>query len=783
MGQVDDTDGRPGSWLQDRRAAAGLTQEELAERSGLSVRTIRDLESGIRRPHPRSVRLVAGALGLPETAAGTLIDAFRTTRKRDTPPARQFSNGMAVGGQQAAAGNPGREPPGLGPVVVPRQLPTAIAHFAGRSNELAILDQWLEHRPAAQGAVPVAAICGMAGMGKTALALHWAHRVADRFPNGQLYVNLGGYESSPQPADAAEVVVRFLGALGVAPGQIPADIQGLTALYRSVLADQRILIVADNARDAAQVRPLLPGASGCMVLVTSRSPLTGLVAAEGACILNLGVPTADEAAELLRGRLGGDRVAAEPRAISELISGCDRLPLALAVVAARAVASGWPLAALAAELADARKRLGALQHQDPTTNVELVFSWSCRQLSSSARRVFQLLSDHPGPDISAAATASLAGIATPAAAAALRELAAVSLIAEHMPGRYVMHDLLRAYAADQAEASLDGNERQAAVRRMLDHYLHTAEAAARIIDPAHEIITLGLAQCGVSPEDIADSSTALAWFAAEHKVLLAIARLATGPDTTAYGLHLPWTLVSFLDGAGHWHDLVASQNDALARAQRLDDPAGQARTHRHLGQAYLRLGQATLAHAHLTQAAELSSYLGDQAAEARAHLGLSMAFEHDGQLSRSLSSSLLALDLAETAGDILLQGWACNNAGYDHAKLGAHLQGLAYCQRALDLLRKADQPILEAMTWDSLGYIDRCLGNHHQAANSYQRAIALFTTASARYQTARSLTALGDTYHAEGNTQDARGTWQQALAILDDLSHAYASQVRGRLQQ
>jgi tetratricopeptide (TPR) repeat protein/transcriptional regulator with XRE-family HTH domain len=771
----------PGLWLQHQRRAAGLTQEQLAARSGLGVRTIGDLERGVRSPYPRSLRLVTTALGMSEKAADELVAWYRAVGNGATVTSRQTANGHSEELLPVPrGGEPGRD--GSAQAVVPRQLPATNRYFAGRAAELAILDRWAGQVPGANGAVAISVICGMAGVGKTTLAMRWAHGVAARFPDGQLYVNLRGYGPGAGPADPAEVIRSFLGALGVAPGWIPADLDGQAGLYRSVLADKQVLIVADNARDAAQVRALLPGAPGCLVLVTSRSPLTGLVAAEGARVLNLDVPTAAEAAELLSARLGSERVTAEPAAVSELIGACGRLPQALAVVAARAAATRWPLASLAAGLADAGKRLGMLEHSDPAASIEAAFSWSYRQLGSTAARVFRLLGIHPGPEISALAAASLAGLPSRPALEALRELADVGLAAEPAPERYALHDLLRAYACEQARERDSSEELRAAAHRMLDYYLHTAAAASRALDPGQETMMLGPPRPGVKAEVLADADQALAWFAAEHKVLLAITAQVAEDGSAEYAVRLPWTMACFLHRNGQFHDLAASQQAALACAERLGDLAGQARTHRHLGAAYTRLGQASLAHAHLTRAVDLSRRLGDQAQEARAHLDLGVLFEREHRLPDAQSSSLRALCLALLAGDELLQAKALNNIGYNHAVLGDVRLGLANCQRALDLVRKTGNPSLEASTWDSLGYIHRHVGDYRQAASSYRQAIRLFREAGARYQTARSLDRLGDTYAAVHDTQAARETWQQAQAILDDLAHPEAAQIRRRLQ-
>ncbi|HEY2578876.1 MAG TPA: tetratricopeptide repeat protein [Streptosporangiaceae bacterium] len=756
----------PGRWLRQRRVAAGLTQEELAERSGLSQRAVSDLERDrTRRPHPRTVRLVAGALGLSQAATGELITWYRTGRATDG-----FSE------PRPAAATVGAAP------VVPRELPAAVAHFAGRAAELAALDAWLGEPPGSGGgAVVISAIGGMAGVGKTTLALHWAHRVASRFPDGQLYVNLRGHDPTGPPADPAGVIRRFLDTLGVAPARIPPDPDGQAALYRSLLARRQMLIVADNARDAGQVRALLPGAPGCLVLVTSRGQLAGLAAAEGARLVTLDVLTSADAARLLSARLGAERVAAEPEAAAELVRLCARLPLALAIAAARAVVADWPLATLAAGLAGARDRLDELDLGEATVSVRAVFSWSYRQLDAAAARLFRLLSLHPGPGISAAAAASLAGLPLPEARAVLRELAGASLITERQPGRYALHDLLRVYAGQQAAAHDSEADRRDATRRMLDHYLHTARAATIVLNPGQDPYGGETPGPGVTPEAVPDGEHASAWFGAEHKALLAVTGQAAAAGFDTHARELPQTLVTFFDGNGHWRDLVSVQHIALACCERLGDPAGQARAHRRIGSAHIKLGETGLAHKHMAQAIELAQRIGDQAEEARAHLGMSVVREYESHFPDSLACCLRALDLAKTAGHPILEAQACNNAGYDYAVLGDFTRGLGYCRRALDLLGQHASPSLEASTWDSVGYIHYHLGDHRQAIRSYLRAVSLFRERGARYQVAQSFDHLGDAHEAAGNTEAAHDAWQQALTILDELDHPDAAQISAKL--
>ena len=425
----------------------------------------------------------------------------RTTRvaaDRGNPPGRVSQGATAKAGPAAAGAGPSRPgragaAPAGQDTVVPRQLPAGVAHFAGRTAQLAELQAWRHEAASAGGAAKVLVIGGTAGAGKTALAVHWAHHSAEEFPDGQLYVNLRGFDPSGTPVAPGDALRWFLGAFGVSEEQIPDSVDAQAALYRSVLAGKQVLVILDNARDAAQVRPLLPGSQTCLAVVTSRARLPGLAATEGARLVQLDVLTADEAHELLASRLG-ERARAEADAAQQLTEACSRLPLALSIVAARVAARPYlPLADLARELADAQGRLEALDAGDPVASIRAVFSWSCEQLSAPAARMFRLLGLHGGPDVTVAAAASLAGVNRGEAAAAVAELADTHLIAEHAPGRYAVHDLLRAYAAYLARTTDSEADRREAVHRVLDHYLHTASAGSQVLNPVRPHITPGTA--------------------------------------------------------------------------------------------------------------------------------------------------------------------------------------------------------------------------------------------------------------------------------------------------
>ena len=698
-------------------------------------------------------------------------------------PALDLPRPTAAAASGAAAAAAGTGAPGALTLRVPRQLPATIAGFAGRESELAALAQILDGAGTrTAGTVAISAIGGTAGVGKTALAIHWAHQVAGRFDDGQLYLNLRGYGPVGSPATPAEAIRALLAALGVPPERIPPGLDAQAGLYRSLLADRRMLIVLDNARDEQQVRPLLPAGGGCLIIVTSRHQLAGLAASDGARLVTLDVLSPGEATEMLTIRLGAQRAAAEPEAVGEVVRLCARLPLALAVAAARAEARpGFPLAAVAAELRDAHGRLDALDVGEPAASVRAVFSWSTQQLSPAAARMFRLLGIHPGPDITASAAASLAGLDPHQARPLLRELSRGHLLTEHTPGRYVCHDLLRAYAADQAHATDTDSDRHETTARLLAHYLHTAHAGALLLKPTREAVTIAASRPGVTPEPLDDYQQALAWFEAEHQVLMAAISLAAA---TGFGVHawqISWTMTPFLKLRGQWQDQAAIQLTALAAATRLGDTAGQAMSRRFLGDAYARLADYGEARIHLAACLELYRQLGDRAGEARAHQSLGWLAVSQRRHGDALSHSEQALQLFQVIAHQAGQAQMLGNIGWCHAQLGDHEQARLFCQEALAMWRQAGNRHDEAHAWDNLGFAEQHLGRHDQAVTSYQHALSTFREFGDRYYEAKTLTRLADSYHAIGEPQQARAARQQALEILDDLDHPDADQVRAEL--
>jgi DNA-binding SARP family transcriptional activator len=689
---------------------------------------------------------------------------------------------LAGPADKAAQARPeGKEPGtsgGLAPAA-PRQLPAAAAHFTGRDSELAALTGILDTADSTEPTTVV--IGGTAGVGKTALAIRWAHQVASRFPDGQLYVNLRGFDPSGAPVTPAEAIRGFLDALGAEPGSIPASQDAQQGLYRSLLADRRMLIVLDNAHDEQQVRPLLP-AVGSLVLVTSRSQLTGLAAADSARLLTLDILTPADATLMLTARLGASRADAEPESVTEIVRLCGYLPLALAVSAARAAARpGFPLAALAAELCDATGHLDALDAGDPASSVRVVFSWSYQQLSPPAAQMFRLLGLHPGPDTSGAAAASLAGISPAEARRALSELSRAHLIAEHVPGRYAFHDLLRAYAADQSAVTDSDAGRREAVGRLLDHYLQTTRAATALISPIRRSVDVTEARPGVTPESMTDLQGAVNWLDTEYDVLSAAASLASRDGFDVHAWQLPWAMGPFLSLRGRAQEKVALQQPALEAAIRLGDTTAQGITRRVLAIAYNELGDYDRSLAELEFCLELYRQLGDTVGEALVEQSLSFATGHQERYQDALQHAENALRLFRTVGERSGEGLMLNYVGWCHALLGDYQKGRDLCQQAVTVSHEAGNGIAEAASWDSVGYCEYHLGHRPEADRSYHRALELYRELGDRHNEALTLASIGDARQAWGEPQQARDAWRRALAILDDLQHPDAAKIRAQL--
>jgi DNA-binding SARP family transcriptional activator/tetratricopeptide (TPR) repeat protein len=686
-------------------------------------------------------------------------------------------------GSQAA--RPEASAPAVEEPVRPAQLPSDLGSFVGRTAYIRQLDSLLPEEHADRRiptATVIAVIAGTGGVGKTSLAVHWAHRVRRLFPDGQLYVNLRGFDAEGASMSAAEALQGFLDALQVPGHRIPEGLSAQSSLYRSMVADRRMLIVLDNARDAEQVRPLLPGAPGCLVLITSRNRLSSLIVTEGARLVHVGLLSVAEARELLVSRCGVQRVTAEPEAVDEIVACCARLPLALAIVSARAAANpGFTLSALAGELRAADGGLDAFDGEQDAIDMRAVFSWSYRTLTTDAARLFRLLGLHAGPDIAIPAAASLAGIPVRKVRTLLAALTAAHLLTEQSPGRYTFHDLLRAYATELVEVHDTDADRRAALTRLFDHYLHTADLANRLLYQKRGSVGVGAPHPGVTLADLTDLRHALAWFSAEHHVLLAAIDHATEHGFDTHTWQLARVLTLFFQRGGLWHRMVATQRTVLDATSRMTDPEGLAHLHRSLAVALAALGRDDDAHTHLRYALDRFRELDDPIYQADTHMSLAWVCERLRRPEAVLHHCEQALALSRAAGQKMAQADALNGIGWAHARLGHYEQSLAYCREALALHEEVGDAHGEAGALDSLGFIHHHLDDDVQAVAYYQRALDRYRKVGSRYYETRTLTRLGDLHQTAADHTTARHTWQLALDILDELNHPDADQVRDRL--
>jgi DNA-binding SARP family transcriptional activator/tetratricopeptide (TPR) repeat protein len=666
----------------------------------------------------------------------------------------------------------------------PAQLPHQIPDFTGRDAELGRLDALVHQRSGGTGnAVVITVVTGTAGVGKSALAVYWAHRVRDLFPDGQLYVNLRGFGPAESAMEPAEAIHGFLDAFAVPSDRMPLDLDARAALYRTILADLRVLVVLDNAHDVDQIRPLLPGSPGCVVVITSRNKLTSLVTHNGAQPVELDLLPAAEARRMLSQRLGRDRVASEPESVDEIIQACAGLPLALAVAASNAVANyRLPLSALAGELRKTHGRLDALDAGDQYSDVRAVFSWSYQALNPPAARQFRLLGLHAGPDISISAAASLAGVPPAQARRQLAELVRAHLVTEWAPGRFELHDLLREYASELSETYDTAADRQVAVNRVLDHYLHTAYVADQLLRPRRDdLITLAPPQPLAIPETLTGYRDAVAWLATERQVLVAALRQAVSHGFDAHAWQLAWAVTSYLDRYGHWYDAASAHQAALKAAQRLGDRHAQAVMHGCLACACCRLEGYDAANKHLRQALELYESLGDQAGQAHAYRMLAWVLDRQSHYSEALPHAEQAVELFRIGGRPAGQARALNAVGWFHIQLGAPEEGLRQCRRALDIQREIDDRLGQADTLDSIARAHRFLAGYDQAIACYQQALHLYRESGDRYNEADTLQSLGDTYLAADDPGSAASAWQNALTILDELGLPEAGGLRAKL--
>jgi tetratricopeptide (TPR) repeat protein/transcriptional regulator with XRE-family HTH domain len=722
------------SWLRRRRGDLFITQELLADEAGLSVRTIRYLESGRTQPRPYTRDAIMVALA--HLAART--------------------NGSIN------AGTPS-----------PAQLPVDLAAFVDRADARDELDRIAE---GAGAAARVALIIGGPGIGKTTLAVHWAHRAGGMFPDGQLFTDLKGFSAAAAPEDPDEVIQGFLAALGVPAERVPRRAAERIGLYRTILAGRRVLVVLDNARDADQVRSLLPGSAGSMAVVTSRGQLPDLVAADGARPVTIRPCTPAEGRALLAARLGAARVESEPAATDELVRLCAGMPLALGVVAARAaVHPDFPLADLAVDLKNTHDG-------DLTADLHAAMSWSYTALSAPAARVFRILGLHPHPDVTADVISAVGGLPPAGARDALDQLAEANLLTEGRPGRFAMHDVVHVYARELADHTIGEPARDELRSRFHEHYASVVAAAVAILCPHHELNDEPLSASGIPRPEIRDADHAVAILTAEQGVLYDVLRDAERRGEPRLLWRLASSLFIFLERQGQWRSLIAVARLATTAAERLQDNQRRFDAGRLLARAYARNGAVRAARQRLEAAIQLAEKADDPVAGAASHFDLAVLFDSEDRHAESAHHFGRALQAYRRIDDVAGEATALNAIGWARLHLGEPETAVEYCRRGLVLHGIVGNPHGEASTLDTYGLAMHRVGDLDKSIEAYLSALELIPATGDRHLESTLLEHLGDAWESAGNVVRARVAREQALAILDDISPALAHRFRTRLR-
>jgi tetratricopeptide (TPR) repeat protein/DNA-binding SARP family transcriptional activator len=652
------------------------------------------------------------------------------------------------------------------PAPIPAQLPTDVHGFTGRDDELDELDRLLIGARDQSTAVVISAVAGTAGVGKTALAVRWAHRRRDAFPDGQLYVDLRGYDPN-EPMSAENALAGFLTALGVAGQDIPLDVDDRAARYRTEISGRRMLVILDNAASVEQVRPLLPGTPSCVVVVTSRNSLGGLVARHGARRLDLDLLPLPEAITLLRKLIGG-RVKAEPQATATLAAQCTRLPLALRVAAELATARPTTaLADLVSELTDEHQRLDLLDAGgDPRAAIRTVFSWSYRHLPADAARVFRLLGLHPGPGLDLYVVAALADTTLEQTRRLCDTLARAYLIHLTSPGRYGMHDLLRAYATELTTTKDSEADRRTALTRLFDYYLATTTAAIDALSRAERRQRPPIPPTHSPTPPLADQATALAWLDAERPNLVAVCAHTAAHGWPGHTTRLATTLFRYLDAGGHFPDALSIHTDARHAAGHTGDRAAEAHALASLGVVYLRQGRYEQAADHYRQALRLFQEAGDRAGEARTLTNLGLVHWHQGRYQQAADHHRQALSLFRETGNRLGEANALSNLGLVHWRRGRYQRAADHHRQALLIYRETGRRFSEANALANLGVVYLRQGRYEQAADHLQRALTLFRETGNRIGEAYALANLGVVYLRQGRYEQAADHHRQALSLF-----------------
>jgi tetratricopeptide (TPR) repeat protein/transcriptional regulator with XRE-family HTH domain len=730
--------------LRGARHQAGLTQEELARKAGLSVRAISDLERGLTaRPRQGSLRLLATALSSLDLASTVAA---------------------------APAGLP-----------VPAQLPAGISDFTGRVDQVDSLRQLLRGRPGAgPGAVRVVLVMGTGGVGKTALAVHAAHLLAGQFPDGQLYANLRGATSA---CDPAEVLARFLRDLGADPASIPASMEERAALYRTCLAGRRTMVILDDAGDAAQVTPLLPGSASCAVLVTSRHAMPEIA---GAPAIVLGVLPPGEAHELFTRVCGPQRAAAEPDATAEVLAACAGLPLAIRIAGARLAArTGWTVRHLAGRLADERRRLDELRAGNLAVRASFEVSFAALPRTAAGEAdpatAFRLLGLWTGPSISLSAAAALLGHGHDPVAQALDVLIDAHLLETPRPDRYLFHDLLRVYAAERARTEATPGVRRQAITRILTWYLHTSQNAGRTIAPIHWRVPLAPPPPQVEPLRFSSRVQALAWCESEREGMVAAAHLAAGTGQHELAWKLPAAAMSFYYRCGHWADWVTTHQAGLASARAAGDRAGEAWMLNNLGMAtgVQHLEEAVSL---CEQAVTLYRELEDTQGEARAANNVAGTYFKTGRFEQALEAARHSLAVQRRAGSGYGVAIAFGVMGASCRELGMLDAAIEHLRQAVGIFRQIREGDTGADALSDLGKTYLALKRPEEAISCLRESLEIGEALGCRHSQVMTLRRLSHAYQQADRPEQAAGMLDAARLLAEEVGDsAEAAEIAGDL--
>ncbi|WP_240670572.1 ATP-binding protein [Actinoplanes solisilvae] len=733
----------------------------------------------------------AEAIALYRTVRRRLADELGVDQGEELREAHQVVLRQGVAGpvEQDVVPSSTTDPPPAGvqsrmsslAVVLPAQLPADLPWFTGRDEAQRRTLSLVNGHVMTQVSTPVLAIDGIPGIGKTTLAIHLAHQLSDAYPDGQLYVDLQGFDPDQSMLHPAEALQGFLNALGVPDTDIPASHHARSGLYRSVLAGRRILVVLDNAHSVEQVRPLLPGAPGCLVLVTSRKRLTGLATAHGAHLMSLDVPPLEDARAFLTSRIGAARTSVDPQALDEIVERCGRLPLALAVVAGRALAHpDHRLTDIARELRDAQGSLDGFAGDDMDNDIRAIFSWSYRMLGARAARTFRLLSLHPGPDLTIPAIASLAGVPLSEARLLVGELVRTGLLTEHAPGRVTTHDLIRSYAQELVRLHENESDRHEALRRLIHHYQQTAYEANLLLGPTVVLDPPAVIEA-VTTTHLGSANEASAWFNADRNVLKSVVQRQIDAGSTAEAWQMVLSLLRFYHREGWWHDWATITRAGLQAVTATGDELGRAHMSRGLAGALLVLGDHDAAARYLRQALELFHGLGKQSEQGLVYRNLGQVSFAQDNYHDSIAYYERALRHSESLNDLPGQATVLCCLADAYTRLGKYDESLDLVHRALAIAEALDDLNGQGLCHETAARCYLANGDLSASLMSWKHAIEIYRRTGWRMNLVEGLTSLGDTELTIGDRTGARAAWQEALDLLRHLRLPQVTEVQNRL--